>query len=225
MQTPLLAFGRVALDAAGELVAPNRCAACDSRIRRRTLFCASCAVSVIERRTRYPSRECAVFAYGGAIATAIARCKYGGRPDLAPRLGEMMATFADSFDGQVDVVVSVPLHPRRLADRGFDQAALLARQIARRLVVPWAPRALARVHDTPKQASLDKAARATNLKGAFVVRTPEAIQGRRVLLVDDVRTTGATLSGCVTALRTTGAEHVWTMVLANRDREEDERTW
>lgn len=225
MQTQFLSFGRVALDVAGELVAPSRCAACDARIRRRTLFCVACAVSVIERPSRYPARECAVFAYGGAIATAIARCKYGGRPDLAPRLGELMATRAESFAGQIDIVVSVPLHPRRLADRGFDQAALLARPIARRLVVPWAPRALARVQDTAKQASLDKAARATNLHGAFAVRTPEAIQGRRVLLVDDVRTTGATLSGCVSALRSAGAERVWTMVLANRDREEDAQAW
>ena len=159
----------------------------------------------------------AVFAYGGAVAQAIARCKYDHRADLAPRLGEIMAAAAEPLAGQVDVVVSVPLHPNRLVERGFDQAALFARPIAKQLAAALLPRALARVRDTPRQAILDRNARATNVSAAFVVRTPEAIAWRRVLLVDDVRTTGATLSACITALRSAGAQSIVTMVFAQRD--------
>jgi ComF family protein len=161
----------------------------------------------------------AAFVYGGAVARAMARCKYNHRADLAPRLGEIMAAVAKPLAGQVDVVVSVPLHPNRLVERGFDQAALLARPIAKQLAVPFLPRALTRVKDTPRQATLDRKARATNVSAAFVVRTPEAVVEHRVLLVDDVRTTGATLSACIAALRSAGTQSIVTLVLAERERD------
>jgi ComF family protein len=131
-----------------------------------------------------------------------------------------MATAAAPLERRVDVVVSVPLHPKRLAERGFDQSALLARSVAQRLLVPWAPRALARTRETAQQASLDRDARAENVASAFRCRDAESVVGRRVLLIDDVRTTGSTLSACIRALRIAGARSVNTMVLARRDRDE-----
>ncbi|MCL2723202.1 MAG: ComF family protein [Polyangiaceae bacterium] len=210
------AFPRLAFEVLSELVAPTRCAACDVRVKPRTLFCTSCMDSVLPHTSR-SCREHAIFAYGGAIAKAITRCKYDRRADLAPRLGEVMAASAESFAGRVDVVVSVPIHPKRLVERGFDQAALIARPVAKRLAIAWRPRTLARTRDTPRQASLDRDARATNVSAAFIVRAPEVVVGRRVLLVDDVRTTGATLSACAEVLRAAGAQAIVTMVLAERE--------
>lgn len=204
------------LDLVSELVAPTRCAACDDHVPRRALFCASCGVSVIRAPASGDVR--AVFEYGGAIASAIMRFKYAGRSDLALRLAEPMAELAaqSPWLAAAEIVVPVPLHPRRVIERGFDQASLLAKPIARRLGVPWGVGALERIVATPKQATLDRAARIANVAGAFVVARGDAIAGRRVLLVDDVRTTGATLAACTRVLLEKGAKVVRTLVMARR---------
>jgi ComF family protein len=215
--------GVVALHLLGELVAPTRCAACDELVAPRVLFCAACAPSVMSASAQ-STAEAAVFEYGGAVATAIVRFKYAGRSDLAARFAEVMAAWSDDTsstradDGDVDLVVPVPLHPQRLVERGFDQAALLAIPVARHRGVRCAPRALVRTRPTPPQASLDRAARAGNVADAFACPRPEKVRGRRILLVDDVRTTGATLASCIDVLRLAGARDVRTLVLASRDR-------
>ena len=127
-----------------------------------------------------------------------------------------MAEPAQAFAGAIDVVVPVPLHPRRLAERGYNQAALLAAPVARRLGVPFAPCALARVRDTPQQVVMDRASRLLNVAGAFAVRDRTFVAGGRVLLIDDVRTTGATLDGCARALHEVGARAILALVLARR---------
>lgn len=145
------------------------------------------------------------------MADAIRRMKYGGRSELAGPLGLLLAEAAIAFAGEVDAVVPVPLHPRRLRARGFDQAALLARPVSRVLAVPLAVGALARLRDTPPQASLDVGARALNVQAAFrAVSAPAP----RVLLIDDVRTTGSTLAACAEALTAVGVGRVRTLVLA-----------
>ena len=190
-----------------DLVAPSKCAACDLETPR--LFCDGCSPSV----EAAPSSE-AAFVYGGAIADAIVRLKYGGRSDLAGRLGEAMSGWAPPG---IDIVVPVPLHPLRAAERGFNQSALLARPIARRLGVPLGARVLERTRDTPQQAALDRALRHMNVVAAFRCRDPLAIAGKSVLLVDDVRTTGATLRECRLALTAGGAREIAHYVLAIRD--------
>ena len=202
-----------------ELIAPTRCAACDEHVAPRVLFCGGCGISVMRASAR-DDGEHAVFEYGGSIATAIVRLKYAGRSDLAPRFGPLMAQLMAPVAAHIDLIVPVPLHPGRLAERGFDQAALLAGPVATAMGVAHGVRALARIRATPRQASLDRAARAANVAAAFVCRTPRAVAGRRVCLVDDVRTTGATLASCAEALRIAGASRVVTLVLASRERDE-----
>lgn len=119
---------------------------------------------------------------------------------------------------EVDVVVPVPLHAGRLAERGYNQAALLARPVARVIGAPLACRALVRVRATERQASLDREARLANVVDAFACRGD--VRGRRVLLVDDVTTTGATLNACRSALAVAGARDVVALVLASRADEE-----
>jgi ComF family protein len=118
---------------------------------------------------------------------------------------------------EIDLVVPVPLHPSRLAERGFNQAALLARPIARALGIPLLARGLDRTRDTPRQATLDRVLRLENVAAAFVARAPEKVSARRILLVDDVRTTGATLRACAVALQKAGASCVYDTALALAD--------
>ena len=202
-----------------EVVAPTRCAACDEQVAPRVLFCAGCGISVLRAEARREG-ELAVFEYGGAVATAIIAMKYAGRFDLAARFGQVMAREPTLAAASIDVVVPVPLHPRRLAERGFDQAALLSLPVARGMGVTHGVRVLGRRRETPRQASLDRAGRAANVEGAFVCRAPRVVVGRRVCLVDDVRTTGATLASCAEVLHAAGAARVVTLVLASRDRPE-----
>ena len=192
-----------------ELVAPSRCAACDLGTRPLLLFCDGCAAT-IERS----SGEEGAFVYGGALVDAIVRLKYARRSDLARGLGEAMAARAPR---DIDIVVPVPLHAARAADRGFNQAALLARPIARSLRAPLGARVLERVRDTPRQAALDRANRFMNVKSAFRCREPDAVRGKRVLVVDDVRTTGATIAECCAVLARAGARAIHPYVLAVRD--------
>jgi ComF family protein len=211
----------ILVDLALELLAPTRCAACDARVPPRALFCAGCAVSALpadraDRAGGGPdgAASLVVFAYGGAPATAIARLKYEGRSELAPRLAAALLRVAAPLAGRVDVVVPVPLHPKRLAERGFNQSALLAGPVARALGVRHGARVLARTRDTPRQATLDRTARARNVSGAFAVT--EDVAGLRVALVDDVLTTGATLDACARALAGAGAASVRPLLVASK---------
>jgi ComF family protein len=153
--------------------------------------------------------------YGGAIADAIVRFKFEKRPDLIERFAPVMAESARALS--VDVVVPVPLHPDRLVARGYNQAGLLARAIARELEKPLAVRALVRVKNTPMQSTLGRSERLANLAAAFAVPGFKALRGRSVLLVDDVRTTGATLRACTAALHEVGVDRVFPLVLACAD--------
>jgi ComF family protein len=200
------------LEVLSSLVSPERCAACDARVPFRTVFCSPCASTLVARPST--AHRWVAFSYGGALAQAVHRFKYASRADLARPLGDLMRRgIPPRLDRVPDLVVPVPLHFARIVERGFNQAALLARPVARHLGIPLRARALERVRDTPRQATLDRARRATNLNGAFRVREG-GLEGKHVLLVDDVRTTGATLEECARTLRDRGVERVTSLVLA-----------
>lgn len=138
------------------------------------------------------------------------RLKYEDRHDLARPMARMMAAAGRDLIAEADCIVPVPLHRWRLWRRRFNQAALLARPIAEGAGLPFLPQPLARRRATQTQVGLSRAARAENLAGAFHVPPGEAhrIAGRRVLLVDDVRTTGATGNAAARALLRGGAASV-----------------
>jgi ComF family protein len=209
---PLLSL---AVEAWLATLAPPRCASCDGAVAMLTVFCRSCALTAVSA-VHGPARPAAAFVYGGAVARAIVRMKYGSRPDLARPLGDLLWRAFEPHAGSLRgaVVVPVPLHPSRLADRGFNQSALLARRVARHLNAPLSARALVRTRETAQQSRLDRSARAKNVAGAFEVRASALIEGRTVLLVDDVMTTGATLDACENALAAAGAARIDRAVLA-----------
>jgi ComF family protein len=164
------------------------------------------------------------YEFGGAIAEAIRNLKWHHMPELAPPLGELLFRAlhrAPPEFAAVDVIVPVPLHRRRLRAREFNQAAELAaalREAARARKAPLGnialdARALERTRDTPPQTGLDALQRRRNVYDAFRVRAPERVREKRVLLVDDVLTTGATADACAAALSRAGAATVLVLTL------------
>ena len=186
------------------LLSPSRCAACDGETREPTGFCASCGSVVPAPPTEVG--KIPVFAaglYEHPLVPALVAFKYQGRPELARTLATLIRpqTTALTLTAR-DAWVPVPLHPARLAERGYNQAALLARELARGTPAPVLPRLLARKSATQRQASLKRDERVSNVVGAFVVRSKR--RPERVVLVDDVVTTGATAKACIAALAARG---------------------
>jgi ComF family protein len=212
------ALGSMLLEAAAALLAPPTCAACDAPVPPRTAFCPPCAATLV-RATETSPGHVAAFVYGGAIAATLRRFKFDARPDLARALVAGLQREEGALAAlSIDVVVPVPLHPSRLVERGYNQAALLAGPLARSLDAPFRPRALARTVPTQRQTDLSRDLRAANLEAAMIVRQPSSIEGKVVLVVDDVETTGATLRACQKALERRGARRVCTAVVARAER-------
>ncbi|RIK94827.1 MAG: amidophosphoribosyltransferase [Proteobacteria bacterium] len=161
-------------------------------------------------------RARAALRYDEAARGLILAFKHGDRLDMAPTFGRWLARISRISLGEVDLVAPVPLHRWRLLARRYNQAAVLAAALARELGAPHVPDLLARRRATPSQGGLDRAARRANVEGAFAVRRRcrAALKGRRVLLVDDVMTTGATVNACAKTLIRHGAASVAVAVIA-----------
>jgi ComF family protein len=142
--------------------------------------------------------------------------KYGDRLDLAPMMGRWIANAGGELLAEADALVPVPLHWRRLWARRFNQSAMLAAAISKESGVPVATGTLKRVRATAQQVGLSRTERAANIQGAF--RVPEegkaTVAGRRLVLVDDVLTSGATVEGCARALLRAGAANVDVLIFA-----------
>ena len=154
-------------------------------------------------------------AYNGPARACLHALKYDGERRLVGPLAEIMAgRWANAGVGG-DILVPVPVHPARRRQRGFDQAELLARAVGRRLGLPVVP-AVRRATKTTAQHELGRRARAANVGHAFAADAPSAplVRGRWAVLIDDLTTTGATLSGCAAALYDSGAVAVSALALA-----------
>lgn len=154
--------------------------------------------------------------YGDVMRDTLHAFKFGGRRAMAAPLGDLVAEMGPAAlpVALVDVLIPVPLHPRRERDRGFNQALLLARRIGRRWHVPVRADVLVRVVNTISQTELDAGARRSNVHGAFALRRPDVVAGRHVLIIDDIMTTGATAGECATRLRQGGAATVGVLTVA-----------
>jgi ComF family protein len=161
----------------------------------------------------------AVYSYGsyeGTLRELVHLFKYGGVRPLARTFGQLMGQ-ALPRDAGFDVIVPMPLHWFKQWQRGFNQADLLAREIGKKWNVPVRS-VIRRKKSTRPQAGLTNAKRRANMSGAFQIARGKPLQGMRVLLVDDVVTTGATASACARVLKRAGAAHVALLALARTDR-------
>jgi len=154
--------------------------------------------------------------YEGALRELIHLLKYDGMKPLAGPLSECLSR-ALPLDDRFDAVVPMPLHWRRRFQRGFNQAAALANGVARRRRIPLL-NAVRRIRATRSQTGLTNARRRENVRGAFRAGRGRPLEGLRILLVDDVMTTGATGSACAAALKRAGAKSVTLLTLARVDR-------
>ena len=154
--------------------------------------------------------------YGGVVREAIHAFKFGGRRSLAEPLADLVAGLGlSALPGPApDLLVPVPLHRRRERERGYNQALLVARRLERAWGIAVSNDALARPGATAPQVDLDAAARRRNVRGAFSVVKPAVVEGRHVVLVDDVLTTGATAAECARTLARAGASVVGVLTIA-----------
>lgn len=194
-------------------IAPARCLGCDSP--GVSPWCEACGTPepVPGDPALMPGIPLLVLGrYQGALAQAIQRFKYQQRPDLARPLAIQLLPQVPRERRRSLAWVPVPLHPKRLAERGFNQSALLALYLARFTRAKSEPRALRRNRDTKQQAHLERASRALNVESAFQAsrRVPP-----HVILVDDVVTTGTTARACVQALIEAGSEVSAVIALAH----------
>lgn len=213
-----------------DLALPARCVGCEAE---GPPFCAACLPALDERLDQHAGvplglpadipppllqlEWCAPFA--GAVRRALHELKYSGERRLADPLGTAIARRWSRAGAGGDLVVPVPVHAERARKRGYDQAVLIAAAAGRELRLPMAP-ILERARATAAQFDLDREHRATNVRGAFRLRptggrrSNDLLAGRWVILVDDVMTTGATLSACAAPLLEAGALAVSAITVA-----------
>jgi ComF family protein len=232
MPNAIARLGRVAID----LVFPPRCAACGAG---GAFLCAACQARLVPAapprcprcwrpglaglcagcQTAPPPFDGlrAVFVYRDVARELVHALKFQGMSALAQPMAQHLAAAARAWSPPIDAIVPVPLSGLRERTRGYNQALLLARELARELGLPAQPRALRRRRHTPPQARAAGAEeRRRNVMGAFEAR-PSAVRGRALLLIDDVTTTGATLVACAAAAREAGARSVWALAFARED--------
>ncbi|WP_293795342.1 ComF family protein [uncultured Bosea sp.] len=225
------------------IVYPPTCIACRAATGEAQALCSACwrGIGFIERPycerlgTPFPvdlgagllspaaiadppvfARARAVCRFDGTARELVHRLKYGDRVELSLTLGRMMAQAGRELAADADLVLPIPLHRTRLWRRRFNQAAALAQVIARETGLPLAAATLARIRRTRRQVGLTRAQRAENLQGAFHVSAAarSLVEGRRILLVDDVLTTGATVNAASRALLRAGATAVDVLTFA-----------
>jgi len=156
--------------------------------------------------------------YDGALREAIHRVKFDGETALARGLGRWLARSLPGEAAEADLVAPVPLHPKKLRERGFNQSEFLSAAVAAAASLPHRPRLLRKTTPTRSQTGLGRRDRRRNLRGTFSLEAGTPIVGKRVLLVDDIYTTGCTVEECARALRRGGARGIRVLTLARTIR-------
>lgn len=197
-----------------DLVSPPTCAACDAPSG--VPFCANCGMPAPMPLDEYVAGVPLLVAgsYAPPLSTAVVRFKYGARPELSRPLSRLLVQQLKATLPAGVTLVPVPLHPHKLATRGYNQAALLAQELARATGHACSPRLLMRTRQTSPQVGKLRSERLTNTHGAFQLRRPGP---PRVALVDDVVTTGATVRACAQALMAGGVELTRVVALARAE--------
>jgi ComF family protein len=190
--------GRPFPDANGD---DHECGVC---LERPPQFIAARAWACYPREDDHPLRE------------VVQKFKYARKVSLGRPLGRLMARGCQEFLREIDpdVIVPVPLYPKRLRWRGFNQSVLLAREVSRAYGIHMDPFLLQRRHETAAQTRLAEEERRRNVRGAFTLDPDRPIRGKRVLIVDDVYTSGATVNECSRTLKQGGAKEIYVLTLA-----------
>lgn len=207
-----------------DILFPSFCAACG---KEGSFLCDACAAKITIKRVpaKIPGAPKIKTVYAATeyrdppVTKLIMRLKYKGAKEIGGILAGLIISHLDLVQFKKEneyVIVPVPLHKKRLAKRGFNQSELIARKIAERLNMPIAANALKRIKNTiPQTEVAQREKRRENVKNAFSCARPETVKDKKVILVDDVATTGATLNECARALRQASAKTVIAFIAAH----------
>ena len=210
------------------LVWPARCPTCGTEVDARGLWCDKCASAVWAMRelslgkTSPLSRCVALTHYHGGVKVVLRDMKFRGKRKDALCLSSLLTRMpAHTLVGDVDIVVPVPISDAKRRIRGFNQTEVLFEEWARSSGAVWCDKVLMRVRDTEAQWKLTKRERKANLTDAFRIADETAVRGKRVLLVDDIYTTGATMEVCAVLLKKAGALNVSGLVMASESEKKN----
>lgn len=205
------------------------CAACETQVKTvGPLYCLRCGKPLPDggahcyhcRGVKAADCKCKVIrsavVFGPQVRAVVHAFKYADQTYLAAHLAGWMLAPWDKYPDlkQAQVIMPVPLHPKKLKSRGYNQSELLAKALGAAKGLSVDCQSLVRARNTPSQTGFGREGRLKNMSGAFVCARPEAVKGKVVLLIDDVATTGATLEGCAEALKAAGAKRVMAYTLA-----------
>lgn len=209
------------LDRLLDLVYPPRCALCRRFLtEKETGVCRFCRKKYegtsVRRELEHVSFCVAPFRYEGQVRESILRYKFHGLTAYGAAYADFLAKCIDESGISCDSITWVPLSRRRLRSRGYDQARILAEATAERLGLPCEGLLEKRVDTRPQSGMGDAGRRRENAKGVYACCAPEKVAGKRVLLIDDIVTTGATLSECALTLKKAGCAEVWAAAAASR---------
>ena len=193
------------------LLFPPLCPVCKSPTAQSGGLCPSCFAKLKPCLSSEKRRASAVV-YDETSKLLVLRLKYADAPELSEMMGKMMAEAGGSVLTGADLLVPVPIHPRRLFSRKYNQAALLGRAVSKTCGVPCDPFALKRIKKTAKQET--RAQRFKNVDKAFAAVPSHSVRGKTVVVVDDVVTTGATFFSCAATLMAAGAKEVRLLTFA-----------
>ena len=197
----------------------HMCDGCKQEVTRVTERCIGCGCAKDSCTcSKHPFSLCLVspFIYEGKLREAIHRFKFGDETSLSVFFGKEVADSVKEEFGNVDfdIITCVPQTKRKRRKRGYNQSALLAKEISKQLSVPFDELLLIKTRNTPDQHTLKGKARIANLKNAFAADKPDSVKGKTILLCDDIKTTGATLNECRKTLLKAGATAVCCAVIA-----------
>ena len=195
----------------------SNCLAKIEKYRIKPPFCRRCGTPLSGSKCRkchgkklYFDKNRGAYVYKGPVVTIIERFKYSMFTKLAVWMAFQMAK---AIEDEFDIIVPVPLYSARIRERGFSQTCMLADKLSRITEKPWI-KALKRTRYTKSQTLLKANERVSNVRNAFEIVKPEAVKDKRILLVDDVMTTGATLNECARVLKKNGTREVFGLVFA-----------
>lgn len=193
------------------IIAPPRCPGCGGTLDGVLEYCTKC----MEFEKRPWDGAFALFNLRGAGQRLVYAFKFYGRPELARPFADLARELIKNENLDIDMIIPVPLHWSRCFTRGYNQSALFCEELARLTKIKFQP-ALRRIKRTRQQARLDRDQRRKNLSGAFVLKSGVDLSGKTILLVDDVMTTGATLSAATKAFENSGVKAIYTLVIGRR---------
>ena len=207
------------------LIYPPKCVFCGTVIDKSDI-CEECEKTLpytkgdsIYQKFPFVDKCISPLYYKDYVRRAVLRFKFAGCSCYSRRLGRIMSECAENnLDcGSIDMVSCIPLSRKRMHDRGYNQAELLAKEISKKVGVEYLPTLKKIRHNTAQSTIKDSKQRAANVIGAYRVIDAEEVKGKYILLVDDVVTTGSTVSECARILKKSGAKAVYCVTLARRE--------